>query len=60
VSGSHVSPTAGARYVDRSLDAKGMIHDGDAVVRAFAAGGWGWGGDWPSSKDYQHFSSNGR
>ena len=60
VSGSHVSPAVGARYADRSLDAKGMIHDGDAVVRAFAAEGWGWGGNWASPKDYQHFSANGR
>jgi hypothetical protein len=59
VNGSHVSPDAGERYVDRSLEAKGMIHDGDAVVRAFAAEGWGWGGHWISPKDYQHFSSNG-
>jgi hypothetical protein len=59
VSGSHVSPDAGERYADRSLDAKGMIHDGDAVVRAFAVEGWQWGGNWVSPKDYQHFSSQG-
>jgi hypothetical protein len=33
-----------------------MIHGGDAVVRAFAAAGWRWGGNWSGSKDYQHFS----
>jgi hypothetical protein len=60
VSGSHVSPAAGEAYVDRSRRAKGMIHAGDAVVRAFAAEGWAWGGYWLSPKDYQHFSSNGR
>lgn len=38
----------------------GIIHDGDAVVRAFAAVGWEWGGNWRSLKDYQHFSRNGR
>src|ERR671924_667618 len=43
VSGNHVSPDAGERYVDRSLDAKGMIHAGDRVVRAFARAGWEWG-----------------
>ena len=37
-----------------------MIHGGDAVVRAFAAAGWRWGGTWSGSKDYQHFSSTGR
>jgi hypothetical protein len=60
VNGNHVSPDSGERYVDRSLDAKGMIHDGDVVVRAFAREGWEWGGHWMSPKDYQHFSSNGR
>jgi poly-gamma-glutamate synthesis protein (capsule biosynthesis protein) len=37
-----------------------MIHAEDAVVRAFAAVGWGWGGYWDSLKDYQHFSATGR
>jgi hypothetical protein len=26
-----------------------------SVVRLFKARGWQWGGDWHSSKDYQHF-----
>jgi hypothetical protein len=60
VRGGHVSPPAGRRYADRSLRAKGMVHDGDAVVRAFAAIGWPWGGHWRSLKDYQHFSATGR
>ena len=37
-----------------------MIHAGDAVVDAFAARGWSWGGYWSSLKDYQHFSTTGR
>jgi hypothetical protein len=37
-----------------------MIHDGDVVVRAFAAIGWEWGGDWTGGKDYMHFSLTGR
>lgn len=61
VSGGHVSPPAGRPYADRSRDAEGMVHRGDAVVRAFARAGWEWGGDWPgATRDYQHFSSNGR
>jgi D-alanyl-D-alanine carboxypeptidase len=59
VAGSHVSPPAGEDYVDRSRHAKGMIHAGDRVVRAFAAVGWEWGGYWSYPKDYQHFSSTG-
>jgi D-alanyl-D-alanine carboxypeptidase len=46
-------------YVDRSLDAPGMIHDGDVVVRSFEAIGWGWGGLWHSGQDYMHFSQSG-
>ena len=60
VSGAHVSPPRGPRYADRSRRAPGMIHAGDAVVRAFAAAGWSWGGNWSSPKDYQHFSAGGR
>jgi hypothetical protein len=59
VSGGHVSPPAGAPYADRSRDAKGMIHRGDDVYRAFRGVGWRWGGDWSGARDYQHFSSNG-
>jgi len=47
-------------YRDRAQDLPGMIHDGDVVVRAFAAIGWEWGGRWSSGKDYMHFSSNDR
>jgi hypothetical protein len=47
------------RYVDRSRIRKGMVTP--AVVRAFRAIGWGWGGDWTGdTKDYMHFSVNGR
>jgi hypothetical protein len=53
------SPREGQRYTDRSLQHKGMIHAGDSTVRAFRRQGWGWGGYWQSSKDYQHFSSTG-
>lgn len=55
-----VSPPNGAKYVDRSVKRKGMIHFHDRVWWVFHAIGWEWGGTWSSSKDYQHFSSNGR
>ena len=54
-----VSPPAGSSYTDRSRQAPGMVHRGDATVRAFAAIGWGWGGSWSGPKGYQHFSANG-
>jgi poly-gamma-glutamate synthesis protein (capsule biosynthesis protein) len=60
VAGGHVSPPAGRRYADRARRAAGMIHAGDAVVRAFAAAGWRWGGAWRGGRDYQHFSASGR
>jgi D-alanyl-D-alanine carboxypeptidase len=60
VTGRHVSPPAGRPYADRARRAPGMIHAGDAVVRAFAAAGWKWGGAWRSGRDYQHFSASGR
>ena len=60
VSGGATSHPASRRYLDRSLRLPGMIHAGDAVVRAFAAAGWGWGGVWNGTRDYQHFSVNGR
>ncbi|MGQ0434076.1 MAG: M15 family metallopeptidase [Microthrixaceae bacterium] len=59
VRGSTVDPPEGAPYADRRRRDPGMIHAGDAVVDAFAAQGWGWGGSWSSGKDYQHFSSTG-
>ena len=58
-SDGHVSPPRGEAYTDRSQDEMGMIHDGDPTVRAFGRAGWGWGGHWESSKDYQHFSASG-
>jgi hypothetical protein len=48
------------RYLDRGRHLVGMIHDGDIVVRSFAAIGWEWGGHWSGGKDYMHFSLLGR
>jgi D-alanyl-D-alanine carboxypeptidase len=47
-------------YRNRSLHRRGMIHDGDIVVRSFAKIGWEWGGHWHTLKDYMHFSLTGR
>ena len=60
VRGATVLPPAGGAYVDRGNHRSGMIQPGDAVVDAFAANGWSWGGSWSSLKDYQHFSPTGR
>jgi hypothetical protein len=47
-------------FRNRSLHRKGMIHEGDVVVRSFARIGWEWGGNWHTLKDYMHFSLTGR
>jgi hypothetical protein len=60
VSGSHVSPRRGRRFLDRSDVRPGMIVERDPVWWAFDRVGWEWGGSWTSAQDYQHFSSNGR
>ena len=38
----------------------GVAVEGGALVRAFDREGWGWGGRWSGTKDYQHFSADGR
>lgn len=60
VLGARVLPPAGRRYLDRTRPRRGMAVEGGLVVDAFAAVGWAWGGRWTHSRDYQHFSTNGR
>ena len=55
-----VLPPEAAVYTDRTRTDPGLLHDGDAAVRAFERRGWIWGGTWQSLKDYQHFSPSGR
>ncbi|MEX2290332.1 MAG: M15 family metallopeptidase [Mycobacteriales bacterium] len=55
-----VVPELAGAYADRADVRPGMHVAGGPAVRAFAAAGWSWGGDWRSSKDYMHFSANGR
>jgi D-alanyl-D-alanine carboxypeptidase len=58
ISPDDVRPPEGRAYLDRTVDAPGLIRAGDAVVHAFASIGWEWGGAW-SMPDYQHFSATG-
>ena len=58
--GGKVRPRAGAAYLNRANVRPGMAVAGGLLVRTFAAVGWGWGGRWTGSRDYQHFSKTGR
>lgn len=61
VTGITVSPSNGVEYVQRDVKkCKGkyksyMIQKDDYIYKLFKAHGFTWGGDWESSKDYQHF-----
>ena len=61
VSGGRTSHTASRPYLDRVRVAgrPGVISDGGVVTRAFARIGWGWGGRWSGTRDYQHLSASG-
>jgi hypothetical protein len=55
-----VFPKEGQAFVKRTGSPPGMIEPNDVVVRAFAAIGWEWGGNWHSIQDFMHFSATGR
>lgn len=58
--GTRIIPPAGKAYRNRADVRPGMAVEGGVLVRAFASVGWGWGGRFAGSPDYQHFSTNGR
>ena len=60
IQSGRVSPSNAKAYADRTNVRPGMAVEGNVLVRAFARVGWGWGGRWAGSPDYQHFSTNGR
>ena len=61
VANGRVYHDASRSYVSRQPVRKGMAVEGNTLVRAFDAIGWGWGGRWTGSvKDYQHFSASSR
>ncbi|MBT8226087.1 MAG: M15 family metallopeptidase [Dactylosporangium sp.] len=57
--GHVVLPELATAYLDRAEPRAGMVLPDGPVVRAFAAIGWRWGGNYRSLKDYMHFSANG-
>lgn len=60
VSGKNPMPPAGKDFLNRSDLRAGMAVPNGALVKAFAAAGWVWGGRSATGPDYQHFSTNGR
>ncbi len=60
VSNGQTSHSASVSYLDRSNHRAGMAYEGGVLVRAFQTIGWGWGGAWTGTRDYQHFSAGGR
>jgi D-alanyl-D-alanine carboxypeptidase/S-layer homology domain len=58
--GAILLPANSRPWVARTPVRRGMISPAGPVTRAFKAIGWGWGGDYRSLKDYQHFSASGR
>jgi hypothetical protein len=57
--GEVVLPELAGAYLDRATVRPGMAQPNATAVRAFAAIGWKWGGDYRSLKDYMHFSATG-
>lgn len=50
-----VSPVEGEAYADRTVSFPYKIDPDDLCYRLFTEHGFTWGGNWNSSKDYQHF-----
>jgi len=51
-----VDPPGGAPYMDRTVDCPYIIDHDDLLYKLLIKHGFTWGGDWTTSKDYQHFS----
>ncbi|WP_092325169.1 M15 family metallopeptidase [Butyrivibrio sp. YAB3001] len=54
--GTHnIAPAGSDAYADRTSSFPYKIDENDLAYKLFKAHGFKWGGDWNSSKDYQHF-----
>ncbi|MCR4907607.1 MAG: M15 family metallopeptidase [Lachnospiraceae bacterium] len=51
----HIEPANSGPYTDRTADFDYKIEKGDLCYSLFISHGFEWGGEWKSSKDYQHF-----
>ncbi|MCR5254653.1 MAG: M15 family metallopeptidase [Acetatifactor sp.] len=52
---SNIYPKGSEGYADRSKDFPYKIDENDLCYKLFTERGFTWGGNWNSSKDYQHF-----
>lgn len=52
---TYISPKGSEAYADRSKDFPYKIDENDLCYKLFIEHGFTWGGNWNSSKDYQHF-----
>lgn len=52
---TYISPPGSEIYADRSQDFAYKIDENDLCYRLFTEHGFTWGGNWNSTKDYQHF-----
>lgn len=52
---TYISPEGSEAYADRSKDFPYKIDENDLCYKLFIEHGFTWGGNWNSSKDYQHF-----
>ncbi len=52
---TYISPKGSEAYADRSQNFPYKIDENDLCYKLFTAHGFTWGGNWNSSKDYQHF-----
>ena len=55
VLGNEIYPQNAKEYTNRIKEFKGKITHNDLAYQVFTKYGWKWGGDFISSKDYQHF-----
>lgn len=51
----YISPPGSEMYADRSRSFAYKIDENDLCYRLFTEHGFTWGGNWNSTKDYQHF-----
>ena len=51
----YIQPSTAAAYCDRTKQFPYKIDHNDLCFRLFTQAGFEWGGDWRTSKDFQHF-----